>query len=307
MFNPRVSVGLIVYNGEQFLQETMDSLLAQTYSDFELIISDNASTDRTWEIAQACAAKDERIRLNRNETNLGVSGNHNHVFRLARGEYFKWAAADDVCRPNYLARCVEVLDRDPTVVLAYPKTQFIDQAGRPLDIEDPGWDLRSDEAAERMRYVIFAGHWVNAVVGLIRSSALAKTRLMPAYPGGDYRILGELSLLGKFYEIPEVLFERRLHPGASSEHGAGGTNPDLKWLIHCWTGKEGRVSLPHWGLKIDHLRTIMRSQLALRQKISLTRLLLQHVRWQRSQLARELWTAITAILLPAAPTLRERG
>jgi glycosyltransferase involved in cell wall biosynthesis len=306
MVKPRVSIGLTVYNGEQYLEETLQSFLAQTYQDFELIISDNASTDRTGGIAQAYAARDDRIRLNRNERNLGLAGNHNVAFALARGEYFKWAAADDVCRPTYLSRCVEVLDRDPTVVLAYPRTQFVDEAGRPLDVDDPGWDLQSDEAVERMRYVIFAGDWANAVVGLIRASALKQTRLMPAYSGGDYRVLGELSLLGKFYEIPETLFERRLHAGSTSQHGAGGKTPDSKWLIRCWTGEDGRISLPRWGLMIDHFKTVLRSELPIRQKFSLSGSLLRHMRWQRSNLMNELWVAAAAYF-PIVPVSLRRG
>ena len=296
MAKPYVSIGLTVYNGEQFLEETLDSFLAQTYPDFELIISDNASTDRTGEIARAYAAKDDRIRYHRNEKNLGLAGNHNRSFELARGEYFKWAAADDVCLPTYLARCVEVLDRDPTVVLAYPRTQFVDAVGNPLDIHDPGWNLQSDEACERLRYAIHSGHWANAVVGLLRSAALAKTRLIPAYPGGDFRVLGELSLLGKFYEIPETLFVRRLHPGSTSQHGANGTNPDPKWLIRCWTGRDRSVSLPHWSLNIDHFRTIMQAQLPFRQKLSVTRSLLRRMRWQREGLLKEVWAAFAACL-----------
>jgi glycosyltransferase involved in cell wall biosynthesis len=303
MKRPRVSIGLAVYNGEQFLEETLNSLLDQTYPYFELIISDNASTDRTEEISRAYAASDDRIRYHRNERNLGLAGNYNRVFALAEGEYFKWAAADDVCRPKYLARCVEVLDREPTVVLAYPRTQFVDAAGRNLDIHDPGWDLRSDDAHERMRYVIFAGHWVNAVVGLIRTSALARTRLMPTYSVGDRRVLGELSLLGKFYEIPETLFVRRLHPGSSSQHGTSGTNPDPKWLVHYGKGTHSSVSLPRWGISVDHFRTIMRSQLPFRQKLCLTRSLLRHMRWQRQKLFNELFSAVIAYLptLPIPP------
>lgn len=292
--SPRISIGLTVFNGEQFLEETVDAFLAQTFTDFELIISDNASTDRTGEIGRAYAARDPRVRYSRNERNLGLAGNHNRVFALARGEYFKWAAADDVCRPTYLARCLEILEREPTVVLAYPRTQFIDTAGRPLDIHDPGWDLRTEEAQERFRFVIFAGHWVNAVVGLIRASALVKTRLFPTYSGGDFSVLGELSLLGKFYEIPETLFLRRLHPRSSSQHGTAGTNPDPDWLVRYWTGADTSVSMPSWGISVDHFRTIMRSQLPAGQKVSLTRSLLRQMRWQKHKLAREAWTAVTA-------------
>src|SRR3989442_255266 len=127
---PRVSVGMPVYNGERYLAEAVDSLLAQTYEDFELIICDNASTDRTGEIARSYAARDTRVRYARNEKNLGAGGNFRRAVALASGEYFRWAASDDVCAPQSLARCVEVLDQEPAAVLAYPSTRFIDEHGR---------------------------------------------------------------------------------------------------------------------------------------------------------------------------------
>ena len=287
MSNHRVSIGLTVYNGEEFLEETLMSFRNQTFSDYELIISDNASMDRTAEISRSFGIEDDRIRYHCNETNLGLAGNHNRVLALAQGEYFKWAAADDLCRPTYLARCVEVLDNDPTVVLAYPKTLFIDATGKSLDIHDPGWDLRSNEPQERLRRVISSCHWMNAIVGLTRTSSLKRTRLMPAYSGGDYRVLGELSLLGKIYEIPEVLFERRIHPGSTSQHEACGMNPDSRWLIRWWTGTDAKVSMPRWSLSLDHFRTIVRSELPLKHKLSLARTLFRHVRWQRANLWEE--------------------
>jgi glycosyltransferase involved in cell wall biosynthesis len=296
MHPPKVSIGLPVYNGERFLAEALDSFLAQTFSDFEVIVSDNASTDRTGEIARAYAARDARVRYHRNASNVGLARNHNRAFTLARGHYFKWAAADDVCRPDYLRRCVEVLDADPAVVLAYPRTQFVDAAGTPLDIDDPGWDLRSDDPAERLRYVLGAGHWVNAVIGLIRAEALARTRLMPTYPGGDFRVLAELSLLGKFCEIPERLFVRRLHPGASSQHGTDGTDPDPQWLVRYWTGNGASLALPLWSLSIDHFRTVVGSRLPLRRKLSLLGALLRNLRWRRQALAGELLSAAAALL-----------
>jgi glycosyltransferase involved in cell wall biosynthesis len=299
---PRVSIGLTVYNGEEFLNETVDSFLTQSFADFELIISDNASTDRTQEIARAYTGKDERVRYYRSERNLGLAWNHNRVIALARGQYFKWAAADDVCRSDYLRRCVEVLDQDSTVVLAYPKTQFVDSAGMPLDIHDPGWDLQSTDAHERLRYVIFAEHWANAVVGLIRSCALRKTRLLPGYHGGDYRVLGELSLLGRFYEIPEYLFQRRLHPNALSQHRAVGVNRDANWLAQYWKGDGASLSLPFWSLSFDRFRTIVGSQLPVRQKLSLVRCLFRHVRWRRQRLWKELLAAAATSLSSRAPS-----
>src|SRR5215207_1517689 len=108
---PRVSVGLPVYNGENYLAEAIDSVLAQTYQNFELIISDNASTDSTEEICRDYAARDRRIRYFREPQNRGAAWNFNHTFELARGEYFKWVAHDDVIGPQYLARTVDQLDR----------------------------------------------------------------------------------------------------------------------------------------------------------------------------------------------------
>src|SRR5688572_28337892 len=94
---PLVSIGLPVYNGERFLSEALDSLLGQTLADFELIVSDNASTDRTAEICLAYAARDARVRYVRQQTNIGAIRNWNFVARQARGQYFKWASANDFC------------------------------------------------------------------------------------------------------------------------------------------------------------------------------------------------------------------
>ena len=284
---PRVSIGLPVYNGQRFLRETLDSLLAQTYSDFELIISDNASTDGTEEICSAYVAKDQRVHYFRNAMNIGVDPNFNRVFELSTGDYFKWASADDLCKPEHLARCLAVLDNDDTVVLASTKTRFIDESGKILDIDDPGWDLRSDAAHERLRYVIHAGHWMNATFGLMRASALAKTRLIASYPKGDYRLLAELSLRGKFVEIPEYLFFRRLHPGASSQN-----TTNLRWTAEFHTGNSGRLCLPFSNLSVDYLITIIKSELSVRYKLFLVGSVVRRIWWGHRRLLEELKIAL---------------
>ena len=128
-----VSIGVPVYNGAAFLEKMLDSLLAQTFEDFELIISDNASTDRTGEIARRIVAHDARVRYHRHPETLSLAANYNGLVRMASGEFFKWATADDVCRPAFLEHCVAALREIPDAVLAYPRTQFIDQAGKPLE------------------------------------------------------------------------------------------------------------------------------------------------------------------------------
>lgn len=280
---PRVSIAIPVYNGGDLFRETLDSFLCQTYTDFELLISDNASTDHTGEISREFAAKDPRVRYFRNERNVGLGPNHNIIFERARGKYFKWAPADDLCAPSYLERCVEVLDRDPTVVIAYPKTRFINFDRVPLDIEDPGWHLMSDSAAERFRYALRPrGYWANVIVGLIRREALARTQLMPSYPGGDFRLIAELSLQGKFYEVPEYLFFRRLHERSSSQH-----TKDLNWETLYWAGGHEKLPWPFLHLKTDYLRILLLSQLSTRQKISVLGTLLRSVVGGRKALMHE--------------------
>ena len=144
---PRVSIGMPVYNGANFLGQALESLLAQTYTDFELIISDNASSDATAEICRAFAGTDSRIRYTRTERTIGPAENHNRLVRMARGDYFRWAAHDDLCAPELLAKEVEVLDRDRSVVLVYPKTRIIDATGN--TVEDYEQQLR------RLRHLTF--------------------------------------------------------------------------------------------------------------------------------------------------------
>ena len=235
---PSISVGVPVRNGAQFLAETLDSLLAQSYPDFELIISDNASTDQTEAICREYAARDPRIRYYRSQKDLGLAQNYNFLFGW-RGESTSGGQRPTIfANPttcNAVWRCWSTI---PKSRLHTRRWQFIDENGNGVPGTDPGFDLRSDEACERLRYVILAGHWVNAIFGLIRIEALRRTRLLPKYPGGDYTFLGELALEGKFFEVPEALFLRRLHPGASSQN-----RNNVNWVVHLWTGA-WQVSLP---------------------------------------------------------------
>src|SRR5678816_531573 len=136
--SPRVSIGLPVYNGEKYLARALHSLVSQDFEDFELIISDNASTDSTEAICRELAAKDRRIRYYRNETNIGATKNYNRVFELAHGEFFKWASHDDECHSSLVRRCVEQFDQaSPSTVLVYPKADIIDDLGQ---VKEPSLD-----------------------------------------------------------------------------------------------------------------------------------------------------------------------
>ena len=116
---PRVSIGMPVHNGQRFIRSAIESLLSQTCGDFELVISDNASTDATEAICREYQARDARVRYSRSERNLGGPANFRRVFHLCSGELHKWATADDYWEPTFVERCVEILDARPDVVLAY--------------------------------------------------------------------------------------------------------------------------------------------------------------------------------------------
>jgi glycosyltransferase involved in cell wall biosynthesis len=227
---PRVSIGLPVYNGENYLAEALDSLLTQTFDDFELIITDNASTDRTPEICNRYLACDSRVRYYRNEVNLGSAGNYGRSFALARGEYFKWAAHDDLCAPTFLARCVEVLDSRPEVVWCHSRSRHIDPHGDPLPgpenqnisyvaLDGPNsprrWTRESPRPSQRFAAVLLGGSGCLDLYGLARADVMRRTSLHLPYYGADKVFIAELSLQGRFFEIPETLFSCRVHPEAS--------------------------------------------------------------------------------------------
>ncbi|MCH9054911.1 glycosyltransferase [Synechococcus sp. PCC 6716] len=106
--NPKISIGMPVYNGARYIREALDSLLAQTFTEFELIISDNASIDNTEAICREYAAKDHRVRYIRQSQNLGASANFKFVLDKALGEYFMWAAADDIWDKNWIEKLLPV-------------------------------------------------------------------------------------------------------------------------------------------------------------------------------------------------------
>lgn len=256
--NPHVSIGLPVYNGENYLQEALDSLLEQTYTDFEIIISDNASTDRTAEICESFAVRDPRIRYFRNKENLGAGRNYNRVFELARGDYFKWAAHDDLCSPEFLEQCVAVLDRDPSVILCYPRSKGIDGDGIVTKKIEADPDISMYSPSKRFYQCVCVGHPMVGVFGVIRRSALERTRLIGYYSSSDRVLLGELALIGRFNEIPEYMFFKRDHAQAhwralpKRQQRAAWFDPR----------KAGKITFPHWRLLLEHYVSIFRSSLS---------------------------------------------
>jgi glycosyltransferase involved in cell wall biosynthesis len=227
---PRVSIGLPVFNGEKFLSYAIGSILAQTYRDFELIISDNASTDRTEAICREYAASDRRIRYYRNERNLGAAVNFNRTFELASGEYFKWAAHDDMLAPEYLEQCVAALDAHSDAVLCQTLVHQIGESGESLSIFDSGTpNADSRRPSVRFAASILTRHHALDVFGVIRAEALAKTHLHLPYAGSDKVLLAELALGRPFTYVKEPLFIHRDHPGRFVHRALKDRDETLVW------------------------------------------------------------------------------
>ena len=211
---PEVSVGLPVYNGERYLANALERLLGQEFGDFELIISDNASTDGTEEICRVFAGKDRRIRYFRNEKNIGLAANHNRTFELSKGTYFKWAAHDDDFPSTMLARFVkEFRGAPPSVVVVYSHCEYINEGGEVVGINSDRVNKNDPWPHKRLAHLLRNINMYNSPYGLIRASALRQTRLNGLYPGSDYVLMSELAMLGVFIEIPEALLRIRQHSG----------------------------------------------------------------------------------------------
>ena len=225
---PRLTIGLPVYNGERYLAETLSCLLEQTFGDFELIVCDNASTDGTGEICRHFASGDSRVRYIRNAHNLGALPNFNRTAALGRAPFFKWAAHDDLCDPAYIAACMEILDRDPNVILAHSDTAFIGEDGAEFawDRETASYvdpltgihqrpdrrDIGTSECAVgRFRQVLSGALWGTHMFGVIRRPALEKTNLLENFVSSDRVLLAELALLGRFQACDQRLFKKRFH------------------------------------------------------------------------------------------------
>src|ERR1700758_3668274 len=147
---PLLTIGMPVYNGERFLAKALDCYQRQSFTDFQILLSDNASTDRTEEIGRDYAGRDKRIRYHRNSCNIGAGGNYLRVYQLATSKYYKSAAHDDFCEPGFLSDCIEALESDPGLVVAFTKTRVVDADGHFL--ENYECPLRTDSNDPVVRF-----------------------------------------------------------------------------------------------------------------------------------------------------------
>ena len=296
--SPRVSIGLPVFNGERFIAETIESVLSQTYQDWDLVICDNASTDGTREICEAYLEKDSRIRYYRNEANLGGPRNYNRCFELARGEYLKWIAADDTIAPEYIELCVQALDANPDAVVAYSRAHSIDGDSRKLN--ECRWTVPIEEQSDpvmRFRRFRLRSAWgafpLLYVFGVLRTEMLRSTRLHGIYINSDSCLVVEMLLRGCFVEVPADLMAFRHHPGSYSSYADSNAK-----RLQFFDPEGGLLSrlLGHKRLHLEYLRAILMAPLSLRQKL---RLMAYNLVWALGRAGRDEAPEAESSLLPA--------
>jgi glycosyltransferase involved in cell wall biosynthesis len=251
---PRLSIGLPVYNGENYLAETLDSILSQTYADFELIVSDNASSDRTAEICRDYAGRDQRLRCVRNDRNIGAAANYKRTFELATGDLFKWHAHDDLLAPTFLEKCIAVLDANPDAILCQSLVAYIDEHGKSLGLYDNQLpDVDAQQPSKRFAAAILSPHSCTDIFGVARRTALVGTILHSDFHGTDRALIAELALRGRLLKVNEPLFLNRDHP---ARYTRTANRPQDRQLWHA--GQVRRRHFPVWRLYSEYWQMIPR-------------------------------------------------
>lgn len=280
---PSVSIGMPVFNSEKYIVPALESILGQTYADFELIISDNASNDRTPEICQEFARQDARIRYFRQPRNLGAPRNFNFVFEQARAPYFKWAAGSDVCDRDLVRVCKQVLDEQPAIVLAFGKTMAIDECGQVLGAVEDDLVMDDERPSRRFRHVVDHSYYNNVHAVLFRLETLRKTMLEQPYPSGDMVLIAELALYGRFWEAPQVLFYRRDAEGTATKFRSASENREL-----VAPDSTSRRYWPTWRSFAGYFQAALRSPIGMTEKVRICRYLLRRSVSYRRMLWNEL-------------------
>lgn len=289
---PLLSIGLFLYNGDRFLANAIESILNQTFRDFELIISDNCSTDRSEEICRHYAEQDSRIRYYRADRNMGAGWNLRNVYFKATGKYFKWAAHDDMIQPDFLRLCVDALEADDSLVVAHTLTRVIDEHGN--FVENYEWPLRTEspDPVVRFKDLLLNDHMCYQIFGVMRLSALRTLPPQGSYVNSDGVLLAQMGLIGRFHEIQEFLFISTRHSRQSSQvkpvrlkaprfrlTNRHGTLPGPEW----WDpNKTTSITFPEWRMLREYFLSIFRATLSPQQRMRCCLLLLpwlvKHIR-----------------------------
>jgi glycosyltransferase involved in cell wall biosynthesis len=208
-------IGVPLYHLTEHREAALGSLLAQRFTDFELLLVDDAPSEEAEKAARELCARDARVHYVRNERRLGMTGNWRRCFELARerhpeAEYFAWGSDHDRWEPEWLAALVEALDADPQVVLAYPVIDIVDADDTVLVPNVGELDTTGEsDPAERVRRTYLEMSAGNMVYGLFRAEAIEAAGVFRNVIGPDRLLLVELSFRGSFRQVPRVLWHRR--------------------------------------------------------------------------------------------------
>lgn len=284
--SPLVTIGVPVFNEERTIEAALDVLLAQDHANLEILVSDNASTDGSAAICSRVAARNPRVRVWRNERNLGSIANFAILGERARGEYFMWASAHDVHAPSFVSRCLEPLEADPAVVLAYPLAHWVDADGdRGADLV-PLQDTRHLDRLSRLQAVLWTLGYAYPIYGLIRTAALRRLDLRWVCLGQDQVHLAELALLGTFACVGEHLLGVRHRPADGWAQ-----------MLHRCTARRVSPLEAEWLLArmvLGQLRAVFRSRVSLSGACLASLTVLTSFVGRRRRLVPELWRSAAA-------------
>ena len=281
--SPRLSIGLPVFNGERHLADTVESILNQGYSNFELVISDNCSTDATPDICRKFVRADARVKYHRNDTNLGATENHNVVFRLCSSELFKWTSCADICGDGMFELCISALDRNPEAILAFPRTRLFRRDLADAVDYDERLHLVQSSPYARYRAVLENLRLNNVMDGVIRRSALMRAHLPRTFLSSDVVLVAELALLGHFIQVDDTYLYRRMDPTTTATLK---TPEQLR--LHWMPNSRSGLTFQTWKYVIALAQVVMRRRPGLRDTGRALVSVLRQAVWMRHELFLEL-------------------
>lgn len=281
---PCVTIGVPVYNGSRYLSDCLDSLLAQDHRDFVILISDNASSDSTGQIALRYAALHPNVMYHRHARNIGMYGNMDYLLRSSTTPYVKLASADDFWAPRMLSDALQVLESDPSVSLAYPMMTLVDADGGSMQPYGARLHLVEPDPVERFKRALNEIGLVSQLMGVMRTEVVRKMQRLRNVPGEDIPFVCEMALHGKIFQTDAHQYFRRMHPSASSYRR---DSPDHQTRLVLESGAR-RMRFIAWRLHAGLLSRVASSPLSVWDKAGLGLYLLRRMAWQRQVLRDEL-------------------
>lgn len=288
MSEPRIVIGLPVYNGQKYLRAAIESHLSQSFGDFILVVSDNGSTDATADIGAEYARADDRVKYLRSPENRGILWNHRRVMDAIESprQYFRWAGGDDIAGPGLLQAMVDVLDKRPEVEAVVPDTMNIDGDGQVVGSMARSLDLQSPDVYTRAHDVLLADYQHVIAYGLLRASTLRLLRTGPDYVGWDPIFIWELALRGQMVQAQGPILYRRFHAGSISRVKT--VKEMRKWVE---PNTRAGMNFPHWTWAYERIRVLMECPMSLRERLRIGAFLARATLWQRSALLGDLTQA----------------